>query len=277
MPDKVTLYSSNLGAQAEPTMNIQLSPVETESHDQPGSVHCTHDKRITCGGCRLNTLCLPISLHLDDVDKLNSIVQRSKPLQRGDYLYRANSEFHSVFAIRSGAVKAVTLNDNGDEQITGFYLPGEIVGLDGLSDNKYTNSVLALETSSVCEIPFHRFEELSAKIPNLQRRFLQLMSREITEDQRIIGLLSKSNAEARIASLLISISSRNSRRNLSASEFALPMTRTDISNFLGLRIETVSRLFARLQKSEVISIDKKDVFIKDMNALQQIAKGTDDL
>jgi len=255
-------------------MNIQLSPVE--QLPSVVDIKCTHDKRITCGGCRLNTICLPISLHVEDIDKLNNIVQRSKPLHKGDYLYRANDEFTSVFAIRSGAVKAVTISDNGDEQITGFYLPGEIVGLDGLSDNKYTNSVLALETSSVCEIPFHRFEELSAKIPNLQRHFLQLMSREITEDQRIISLLSKSNAEARIASLLISISSRNNRRNLSASQFMLPMTRTDISNFLGLRIETVSRIFARLQKCNLISFDKKDIVINDMNALKQIAKGTED-
>lgn len=258
-------------------MHIELSPVESEHSNQPVTVHCTHDKRISCGSCRLNTLCLPISLHLDDIDKLNNIVQRSRPLHKGDHLYRANSEFNSVFAIRSGAVKAVTISDNGDEQITGFYLPGEIVGLDGLSDNRYTNSVLALETSSVCEIPFHRFEELSSKIPNLQRHFLQLMSREITEDQRIINLLTKSSAEGRIASLLISISSRNSRRNLSANEFVLPMTRTEIGNFLGLRIETVSRIIARLQKNNMISIDKKDVVINDMNALQRVAKGTEDL
>ena len=256
-------------------MRIQLPPIGTDNCAQVQDIHCTHEKRISCGSCRLNTLCLPISLHFDDIDRLNSIVQRSKPLQKGDYLYRANNEFHSVFAIRSGAVKAVTISDNGDEQITGFYLPGEIVGLDGLNENKYTNSVLALETSSICEIPFHRFEELSQKIPNLQRHFLQLMSREITEDQRIISLLSKSSAEARIASLLLSISSRNGRRNLSSNKFLLPMTRTDISNFLGLRIETVSRLFARLQKNNVITIDKKDLIIDDMNALQLIAKGTD--
>lgn len=185
------------------------------------------------------------------------MLQRSKPLQKGDYLYRVNNDFHSVFVVRAGAVKAVTISDNGDEQVTGFYLPGEIVGLDGMSEDKYTNSVLALETSSICEIPFHRFEELSQKIPNLQSHFLQLMSREITEDQRMISLLSKSSAEARIASLLLSISSCNGRRNLSANQFVLPMTRTDISNFLGLRIETESRLFARLQKNNVITIDKK--------------------
>ena len=255
--------------------HIELSPIETKKCDTSYNVPCIHDKHISCGSCRLNTLCLPISLHLDDIEKLDGIVQRSKPLHKGDYLYRANDEFYSVFAIRSGAVKAVTISENGDEQITGFYLPGEIVGLDGLSDNKYTNSVLALETTAICEIPFHKFEELSGRILNLQRHFLQLMSREITDDQRLISLLSKSSAEARIASLLISISNRNSLRHLSSNEFSLPMTRTEIGNFLGLRIETVSRILARLQKSKVVSIDKKDVVINDMKNLHQIANGVE--
>jgi len=237
--------------------------------------HCPHDKRVSCGNCRLNAICLPISLHIDDIDRLNNIVQRSKPLQKGEYLYRANDDFHSVFAIRSGAVKAVSISDKGDEQVTGFYLPGEVVGMDGLADNIYTNSVVALETSSVCEIPFSRLEDLSLQIPSLQRHFFQLMSREITQDQQVITLLSKGSAEARIASLLLSISSRNGRRNLSVTDFILPMSRTDIGNFLGLTIETVSRIFTRLQKNKLIDVDKKEISILDMDALRNLANGND--
>ncbi len=237
--------------------------------------HCAHDKRVSCGNCRLNAICLPISLHVEDIDRLNSIVQRSKPLQKGEYLYRASDEFDSVFAIRSGAVKAVSISDKGDEQVTGFYLPGEVVGMDGLADNVYTNSVIALETSSVCEIPFNRLEELSLQIPTLQRHFFQLMSREITQDQQVITLLSKGSAEARIATLLLSISSRNGRRNLSTNDFILPMSRTDIGNFLGLTIETVSRIFTRLQKSNLIAVDKKEITIIDMEVLRNIANGND--
>ena len=237
--------------------------------------HCSHDKRVSCGSCRLNAICLPISLHIDDIDRLNGIVQRGKPLQKGEYLYRASDTFDSVFAIRSGAVKAVSISDKGDEQVTGFYLPGEVVGMDGLANNVYTNSVIALETASVCEIPFNRLEELSLQIPTLQRHFFQLMSREITQDQQVITLLSKGSAEARIASLLLSISARNGRRNLSTSEFILPMSRTDIGNFLGLTIETVSRIFTRLQKSNVINVDKKEIAIVDIDALRNIANGND--
>lgn len=234
---------------------------------------CPHDKRVSCGNCRLNTICLPISLHIDDIDRLNGIIQRGKPLQKGDYLYRANDQFDSVYAIRSGAVKAMTLSDNGEEQVTGFYLPGEVVGMDGIADNRYTNSVIALETASVCEIPFNRMEELSLQIPNLQRHFFQLMSREITQDQQVITLLSKSSAEERIAALLLSISSRNGRRQLSANAFRLPMSRTDIGNYLGLTIETVSRIFTRLQKQQVIAVDKKEIVITNMDQLRAIANG----
>jgi CRP/FNR family transcriptional regulator len=237
--------------------------------------HCSHDKRVSCGNCRLNAICLPISLHVDDIDRLNNIVQRSKPLQKGEYLYRASDVFDSVFAIRSGAVKAVSISNKGDEQVTGFYLPGEVVGMDGLADNIYTNSVIALETSSVCEIPFNRLEELSLQIPTLQRHFFQLMSREITQDQQVITLLSKGSAEARIATLLLSISSRNGRRNLSINDFILPMSRTDIGNFLGLTIETVSRIFTRLQKNNLIVVDKKEITIIDMETLHNIANGND--
>lgn len=248
-------------------MNSNQSLVKSQD------ANCPHDKRVSCGNCRLNTICLPISLHIDDIDKLNNIVQRGKPLQKGDYLYRANDPFDSVYAIRSGAVKAITLSDNGEEQVTGFYLPGEVVGMDGIADNRYTNSVIALETASVCEIPFQRMEELSLQIPNLQRHFFQLMSREITQDQQIITLLSKSSAEERIAALLLSISSRNSRRQLSATAFRLPMSRTDIGNYLGLTIETVSRIFTRLQKQGVIHVDKKEVLITNMDQLRSIANG----
>jgi CRP/FNR family transcriptional regulator len=241
------------------------------SISKPDINHCPHDKKVSCGNCRLNSICLPISLHLDDIDRLNQIVQRGKPLQKGEYLYRANDFFTSVFAIRSGAVKALTLSDAGDEQITGFYLPGEVVGLDGIAENRYTNSVIALETASVCEIPFPRLEELSLQVPGLQRHFFQLLSREITQDQRIIALLGKSSADTRVAALLLSLSNRHSRRHLSATRFNLSMSRSDIGNFLGLTIETVSRIFTRLQKQKILIVEKKAITILDMTALTDLA------
>ena len=230
---------------------------------------CHNKPHISCSDCSLSSICLPISLHVEDINRLNDIIQRSRPLQKGEYLYHAGDKFHSVYAVRSGSIKAINTTDGGLEQVTGFYLPGEIMGMDGIGNNQHANSAIALETSAVCEIPFARLEELSIKIPQLQRHFFQLMSREITQDQQLITLLSKNSAEERIASLLLSISSRNSRRKLSPTSFRLPMSRADIGNFLGLTVETVSRVFSRFQKKNLLDVNKKEITITDMNALQE--------
>lgn len=232
---------------------------------------CHSNPSVSCGDCRLNAICLPISLHVDDIDKLDRIVQRGRPLQKGDHLYRAGEAFSAVYAVRAGTIKAVSVTDDGLEQVTGFYLPGEIIGMDGIGHNQHTNSAIALETSSVCEIPFHRLEDLSREVPTLQRHFFQLMSKEITQDQQLITLLSKNSAEERIASLLLSISSRYHQRGLSATVFLLPMSRSDIGNYLGLTIETVSRVLSRFQKQEIIRVDKREIDIVDMNKLKGLA------
>ena len=231
---------------------------------------CAHSLQASCGNCRLKCLCLPISLHLDDLDRLERIIQRGRPLHKGEMLYRARVSFQSLYAIRSGAVKTSTLNERGEEQITGFYFPGELVGLDGLAESAYTNSAEALETTSVCEIPFHRIEELSSKIPSLQRHLFQLFSREITHEQQLLAMLNISRAEERVAALLMSMSLRHQRCHLSASQFRLPMSRSDMGNFLGLTIETVSRVFRRLQEDGILAVHNKEVQILDMPRLQAL-------
>lgn len=232
---------------------------------------CHTNPQLNCGTCRLSDLCLPISLELSDIKRLDDIVQRGRPIQKSERVYHAGDSFQAVYAVRSGAIKTTSVTRNGQEQITGFYLPGEIIGMDGIATNHHTNSAMALETSAVCEIPFTRLEELSAKLPSLQHRFFQLMSREISNDQQLITLLSKNSAEERIASLLLSISTRNHSRGLSADEFYLPMSRSDMGNYLGLTIETVSRVVGRLHKQEIIQLDKKHVVILAMDALKSLA------
>ncbi len=249
--------------------SVQLSMAI--SMEQQLEYKCHTNPQVSCNDCRLNSICLPISLQLDDINKLDEIVKRGRPLQKGHYIYRANDEFKSVYAVRSGAMKTFTLNDQGVEQVTGFYLPGEILGLDGLGDDTYTNSAIALETSAVCEIPFAQLEHLSLTIPSLQRRFFKIMGREIIDDQKLISLLSKCSAEERVASFLLSISTRNQRRQLSASSFRLSMSRTDMANYLGLTIETTSREISRLNKKKVIKINRNDVEIYDFDALKGLA------
>jgi CRP/FNR family transcriptional regulator len=235
---------------------------------------CQHDFQVNCGNCRLNSICLPLALESDDVKQLDDIIQRSKPLQKGQHLYREGDDFQSVYAVRSGTLKAYKTTDDGREQVTGFYFPGEILGMDGISNNTHASSARTLETSAVCEIPFASLSKLSARMPNLQHQFFKLMSREITEDQVLITLLSKNSADERVAALLLSISARFARRKLSATQFRLPMSRVDIGNYLGLTVETVSRVFSRMQKMNILRVDNKEIKILDIPGLRGLANVT---
>ena len=240
-----------------------------------GLKQCTHDFQVSCGNCRLNSICLPLALEHDDIEQLDEIIQRSKPLQKNQHLYREGDDFQSVYAVRSGTIKAYKTTDDGREQVTGFYFPGEILGMDGISNNSHASSAKALETAAICEIPFTSLERLSALMPNLQRHFFQLMSHEITEDQQLITLLSKNSADERVAALMISISGRNARRKLSATQFRLPMSRVDIGNYLGLTVETVSRVFSRMQKMDILRVDNKEIEILDPQGLRKMANLSD--
>lgn len=236
----------------------------------------TRTLNVSCTDCSLNPICLPVAVKEKELDELDSIIKRSRPMKKGEHLFRASDPFASIYAVRSGTIKTYSVTEDGEEQVTGFYLPGEVLGIDGISTNFHSNSAKALETAAVCEIPFEKLELLSAKIPTLQRHFFQLMSREIQADQQLIMLLSKKSAEERIASLLLSISTRHAKRGLSANRFRLPMSRNDIGNFLGLAVETVSRVFTRLQKQDVIYVDGKEVEILNMQSLCHMSNGMDD-
>ena len=150
----------------------------------------------SCTNCNLKGLCLPLAMDIKDIDRLDSIIQRSRPIQGGEHLYRAGEKFTSIYAVRSGSIKTYLIDDDGIEQITGFYLPGEILGFDGIDTNEYGCNVVALDTSTVCEIPFHRLEELSLQIPTLQRHFFQLMSRQIENNHQMLLTLSKKMRKA---------------------------------------------------------------------------------
>lgn len=209
-------------------------------------------------------------MDIKDIDQIDSIIQRNRPLQSGEYIYRSGDKFSSIYAVRSGSIKTYMIDDNGVEQVTGFYLPGEVLGFDGISEDQHGCNVVALETSSVCEIPFAKLEVLARQIPSLQRHFFQLMSKQIENNHQMLLTLSKKNAEGRIATLLVSLSKRYSRRKLSPNAMHLPMSRMDIGNFLGLTIETVSRTFTRLQKEDVINVDGREILIKNHERLNEL-------
>ncbi len=224
-----------------------------------------------CGECALNPVCLPPAVSEEELKALDSIIQRSKPIRRGDHLFHEQEPFQALYAVRSGAIKAYTTQAGGEEQVTGFYLPGEIVGMDGIGAGRHMSAAVALETTAVCAIPFAHLEELARQMPALQHHFFRLMSQEIQADQQLMLLLSKRSAEERIASLMLSLSARHKRRRLSESQFRLPMSRSDIGNYLGLAVETVSRIFTRFQQLDVLAVEGKEITIVDRAKLCELA------
>lgn len=214
-----------------------------------------------CKDCSLAMLCLPLSMDTQDLNALDEIVKRSRPLKKGDFLFRQGDAFNSVYAVRSGSLKTFSVTDCGQEQITGFHLPSEFVGLSGMDSSGYPVSAAALETTSVCEIPFERLDELSASLPQLRRQLLRIMSREIRDDQQMMLLLSKKNADERIATFLVNLSARFRSRGYSPHQFRLAMSRNEVGNYLGLAVETVSRVFTRFQQNGLLRAEGKEIHI----------------
>jgi len=226
---------------------------------------------VRCQTCSIKRLCLPVLLADSEIEHLENIVQRKRVLSKGEFLYKAGDPFDAIHAIRSGSLKSYTISSDGIEQITGFHLPGEMCGLNAVSSSHYPSFARALETSLVCSIPFAKLESLSREIPGLQKQLFNVMSGEIRDEQELMMLLSKKNADERFAAFVINLSARFRRRGLSDKEFQLTMTRGDIGNYLGLAVETVSRLVTRLQNQNLISIQDRYIRIEDMEGLTKLA------
>ncbi|MES9898012.1 MAG: fumarate/nitrate reduction transcriptional regulator Fnr [Sedimenticola sp.] len=226
--------------------------------------------KISCRGCSLVSLCLPMGLDTGEVEKLDAIVKRNRPLHRGDHLFRDDEAFHSIFVVKTGSVKTYAPSEDGSEQVLGFHLPGELIGLDAIENQRHHCSAKVLETSAICEIPFHQLEILSSGIPNLQHQMYRLLSREISHDEDMLTLLGKRNAEERLAAFLLSLSDRFKGRGFSATDFFLSMSRHEIGNYLGLAVETISRLFTRFQYERLLNVERKHIQLLDTERLRMI-------
>ncbi|AZZ97896.1 MULTISPECIES: FNR family transcription factor [Pseudoalteromonas] len=226
---------------------------------------------ISCNNCSISQLCLPFSLNGSEMDKLDEIIERKKPLHKGDFLFESGSELNAIFAVRSGSFKSYTISEQGDEQITGFHLAGDLVGFDAINKMQHQSFAQALETSMVCEIPFDTLDELAGKLPKLRQQIMRLMSSEINYDQEMLLLLNKKTAEERLATFIFNLSNRFGERGFSRKEFRFTMTRGEIGNYLGLTVETISRLLSRFQKAEIIKVEGKFITILDIDELAKAA------
>lgn len=223
---------------------------------------------IRCQNCNFSHLCLPLNLTTNELDSLNSIIRRESPLHKQDELIRAGTPFTSLFAVRSGSFKSYTLSGDGEQQIIAFHLPGDIIGFNGLT-GVHQSFTQALETSMVCEIPYNTFDQMTVKIPKLRGQMMDIMSQEIRQDKEIMFLLNKRTAEERVAYFLNHLSERFHARGFSATEFNLTMTRGEIGNYLGLTVETVSRLLGRFQQEGIIKVQGKFITVECLSDLEK--------
>jgi CRP/FNR family transcriptional regulator len=231
--------------------------------------------KVACSQCNLRELCLPFGLSDVDMGRLDSLIGGGRKLKRGHYLYRAGDPFESIFAVRSGFFKTDVLTEDGRDQVTGFQMAGEILGMDGISTEIHTCNAVALEDSEVCLIPFTELEMLSSEIHSLQHHLHKVMSREIVRDHGVMMLLGTMRAEERLAAFLLNLSQRFSARGYSPAEFHLRMTREEIGSYLGLKLETVSRAFSRFQDDGLISVQQKHIRIVDIPRLKTLLTPAD--
>ncbi len=205
-----------------------------------------------------------------EIDHLETIIQRGATLPKGQVLFHAGHKFEAVYAVRSGSFVSTSTNEEGQEMVTGFYLPGEIIGLDAINSGKHPTTARALETSSVCALPFDKLQELAAVIPSLQQQLFKVMSSEIQAEHELMMLLGRKSADERMAAFLINLSQRFKRRGLAADRFRLSMTRSHIGSYLGLAVETVSRLLTRFSQEGIIDVQDREIAILDLARLADL-------
>ncbi len=222
---------------------------------------------INCQNCNINQLCLPYSLNGHDMERLDQLIQRRKPLQKHANLFSNGEPLVYLYAVRSGSFKSYHQDSKGNQQITAFHLPGDIIGFDAVASETHNSYAQALETSMVCEIPFNAIEELSGNIPTLRKQIFNLMSGEICADKQLHMSLAQKNAEEKLAGFIFSLSVRYKERGFSSKEFRLSMARNEIGNYLGLTIETISRLLNKFQKDGMLEVNGKFITIVDQEKL----------
>ncbi len=227
---------------------------------------------MSCHSCSLSELCLPRGLSEAEMEELDSVVERNQSCERDDSLYRGGDRLEAIYAIRSGSFKTTITTSGGAEQVIGFYLPGELLGLDGFADEKHRCNVIALESATVCELTYPDFEKLCGQLSGLRRQMVHLVGREINNSNRMLLALGQMSAEERLAAFLMSFSIRFGERGFSDAEFNLSMPRHDLANYLGVAVETVSRLFSRLQDERILVVERRKVRILDKSKLAQLAQ-----
>ncbi|NML45244.1 fumarate/nitrate reduction transcriptional regulator Fnr [Ramlibacter sp. G-1-2-2] len=241
----------------QPTPAVQTLP-------SPGAI------KVACSNCSLRELCLPMGLSPDELARVDAVITTRRKIKRKTPLFRNGERFHALYAIRTGVFKTCVVAEDGRDQVTGFQMAGEIVGLDGIVNDHHTCDAIALEDSEVCVLPFDRIGELSREVGALQHHLHRVMSREIVREHGVMLLLGTMRAEERLAAFLLNLVQRLQARGFSQSELVLRMTRQEIGSYLGLKLETVSRTFSRFAEEGLIEVHQRHVRILEVERLRAL-------
>jgi len=226
--------------------------------------------KVACSSCNLRELCMPLGLSESEMERVDDVVATRRKVARGEHLFRNGDKFNALFAIRTGFFKTRLSAEDGRDQVTGFQMAGEIMGLDGIVSDFHTCDAVALEDAEVCVMPFDRIEELSREITSLQRHVHKIMSREIVRENGVMLLLGSMRAEERLAAFLLNLVQRLHARGFSQTELVLRMTREEIGSYLGLKLETVSRTFSKFVDDGLVDVKQRHVRILNADGLKRI-------
>lgn len=244
--------------------SIAITPISNVIEMNSNSI------KVACSNCNLRELCMPLGLSPIELERIDDVVANRRKIKRGATLFRNGEKFTSLYAIRTGFFKTCVASEDGRDQVTGFQMAGEIVGLDGIVHDHHTCDAIALEDAEVCVMPFDRIEELSREVNALQRHVHKIMSREIVRENGVMLLLGSMRAEERLAAFLLNLVQRLHARGFSQSELILRMTREEIGSYLGLKLETVSRTFSKFVEDGIVEVKQRHVRILNADKLKDI-------
>lgn len=225
----------------------------------------------SCQSCGLQKVCFPTGLLKTEIDRLDDIVERKLPLKKNQHLFNTGDSFNALYAIRAGIIKGYSFSDSGEEMIHGFYLPGDVLGIDALADKHHQYNAVAIDSASVCNLPFDQLTDLAIQIPNLNQQIFTVMSKEVNEGRLHSELLTKRNADQRVAQFIWHMAERYQSRGYASDEFRLSILHRDVALYLGLTPETVSRILAKFHADNVVTWKKKEVKIHNAIVLQDLA------
>lgn len=244
--------------QGNPMNDVKIRPMKHETI------------KIACSNCNMRELCMPVDLSQDELDRIDRVIGARRKVKRGETLYHNGEKFTNLYAIRTGFFKTCITSEDGRDQVTGFQMAGEVIGLDGIVHDHHTCDAIALEDAEICAMPFAQIEDLSREVNSLQHHVHKIMSREIVREHGVMLLLGSMRAEERLAAFLLNLAQRLHARGFSKSELVLRMTREEIGSFLGLKLETISRTFSKFVDDGIVDVKQRHVHILNTHALQEI-------